>query len=421
MLLGSIADDLTGATDLALTLSRGGMRVVQVMGVPEKGTQYPGVDAVVVALKSRTNDAREAVEWSLASCDVLRGAGAQQIIFKYCSTFDSTPAGNIGPVAEALLDRLGGELAVVCPAFPTNKRTIFRGHLFVGNQLLSDSPMKDHPLTPMRDADLVRVMQAQTSLKVGLVPYEVVDAGPDTIRAAFDAARERGERFVVVDAISDRHLHDVGQAIASHKLITGGSGIALGLPDNFVRAGQLEKADATKPMAARAGRPVILSGSCSEATRGQVARAIAAGVPARRVDALDLAAGRTTAEDLVRFALEQSAEAPVLIYSSDTPDVIAKVQSKLGREAAGSIVEATMAEIARALVDHGATKIIVAGGETSGAVVGGLGVRAIEIGPEIDPGVPWTRSLDDRQLVLALKSGNFGAEDFFLKAWDKLA
>lgn len=420
MLLGAIADDLTGATDLALTLARGGMRTVQVMGVPEDPERLRGMDAVVVALKSRTNDPAEAVGWSIASCDALLAAGAEQIIFKYCSTFDSTAQGNIGPVADALLDKLGGELAVVCPAFPTNKRTIFRGHLFVGDQLLSDSPMKDHPLTPMRDANLVSVMQAQSRSKVGLVPFEAVDAGPDAIRAAFAAARAAGQRFVVCDAISDRHLMALGEAIADHKLITGGSGIALGLPANFAAAGKLASGGAAQALRARPGRAAILSGSCSQATRGQVARALEAGLPARRVDAMALAAGEVTANELIAFALTQPADRPVLIYSSEAPDVVGEVQRALGRDAAGHLVERLMAEVARGLVDAGFTRLIVAGGETSGAVVGGLGVQAIEIGPEIDPGVPWTRSLDDRQLALALKSGNFGAPDFFTAAWEKL-
>ncbi len=421
MLLGCIADDLTGATDLALTLTRGGMRTLQVMGVPEDTSRFADFDAVVIALKSRTNPVDEAVDWSLTSCDALLAAGARQIIFKYCSTFDSTEEGNIGPVAEALIEKLGDDLAVVCPAFPTNKRTIFNGHLFVGEQLLSDSPMKDHPLTPMRDANLVRVMQRQTELQVGLVPYAAVDQGADAITAAFDRCKANGDRFVVVDAISDRHLSQIGTAIGDHKLITGGSGIALGLPDNFARRGLLKITDATRPMVARPGRALILSGSCSEATRGQVARAVLSGMPALRVDALDLAAGKTTAADLIAFAKAQPADGPVLIYSSDTPDVVSAVQDQLGREQAGSIVEQAMSETSKALAAAGFTKIIVAGGETSGAVVGALGIAAIEIGPEIDPGVPWTRSLGEDGMVLALKSGNFGAEDFFLKAWEKLA
>ena len=305
MLLGCIADDLTGATDLALTLTRAGMRTVQMMGVPQRGSRFDDVDAVVVAMKSRTNPPSEAVAWSLAAADVLLAAGARQIIFKYCSTFDSTAQGNIGPVAEALAEKLGADLAVVCPAFPTAKRTIFQGHLFVGNQLLSDSPMRDHPLTPMRNSNLVEVMQAQTRLKVGLVPYEVVDAGADAISAALGLAKSRGERFVVVDAINDGHLEQIGSAIAEHKLITGGSGIALGLPANFIGQGLMKKADATQPMNAKPGRSAILSGSCSVATRGQVARAAAAGIPAMRVDALELSLGKVTPDAILGFALSQ--------------------------------------------------------------------------------------------------------------------
>ncbi|MEZ5843729.1 MAG: four-carbon acid sugar kinase family protein [Hyphomicrobiaceae bacterium] len=424
MLLGCIADDLTGATDLALMLARNGMRTVQVMGVPDDASRraWAGFDAVVVALKSRTNPPAEAVGWSLESCDALLAAGARQIFFKYCSTFDSTDAGNIGPVAEALSEKLGAGVAVVNPAFPANKRSVYMGHLFVGDTLLSDSPMKDHPLTPMRDANLVRVLQRQTKLKVGLVPYAVVDAGDQAIRAAFSQAEASGERFVVVDAISDRHLVAIGHAAAGHKLITGGSGIAMGLPDNFVAAGLMQKTDGTRPMTAKPGRAAILAGSCSQATRGQVQAAIATGMPTLRLDPLALAMGRETADQICTWADTQAkGGGPVLVYSSDDPDSVARVQAELGRETAGLLVEKTLAAVAKGLVADGFTRMIVAGGETSGAVVGALGVTAIEIGPEIDPGVPWTKALDGSGLVLALKSGNFGAPDFFIKAWKMLA
>jgi len=406
---------------MALTLKRSGLRTIQVMGVPDDPEPLKAFDAVVVALKSRTNPVSEAIEWSLKSADVLLEAGARQLFFKYCSTFDSTDQGNIGPVAEALMGKLGGDVAFVCPAFPTNKRTIYKGHLFVGDELLSSSPMKDHPLTPMRDSDLVAVMQRQTELSVGLVDYGVVEQGAEAIAAAVSNAHAAGNRFLVVDAISDHHLMAIGRAAAGHKLITGGSGVAIGLADNFAEQGLLSKTDADTPMAANAGRAAILSGSCSAATRGQIASAIAAGIPAKRLDALEVASGNVTAAAFIEFAKEQPADAPVLVYSSDDPDVIEAVQRALGREQAGSIVENAMAEIARGLDAAGFTRIIVAGGETSGAVVAALDVSAIEIGPEIDPGVPWTKSLDDRGLVLALKSGNFGGERFFVDAWNKLA
>jgi uncharacterized protein YgbK (DUF1537 family) len=418
VLLGCIADDLTGATDLALMLTRNGMRTVQVMGVPDAAMPLGDVDAVVVALKSRTNPVEEAVAWSLASADALLAAGARQLFFKYCSTFDSTDQGNIGPVAEALLGRVKGDIAIVCPAFPANKRTVYLGHLFVGDVPLHESPMKDHPLTPMRDSNLVRVLQRQTQLKVGLVPYAAVDEGAVATRTALEQAAKAGTRFAVVDAISDRHLVAMGTAAADHALITGGSGVAMGLPDNFARKGLLKKTEPGGRMTAAKGRALIISGSCSEATRGQVRVAKAAGLPAFKVDPIAIATGKLAAADLVSWAVSQPADRPVLIYSSDEPAAVRAVQAELGREAAGALVERELARAASNLVDKGFTRIIVAGGETSGAVVGALGVRAIEIGPEIDPGVPWTRSMDGRELVLALKSGNFGAPDFFIKAWD---
>lgn len=420
MLLGCIADDLTGATDLALMLTRHGMRTVQVMGVPGADTPIDGVDAVVVALKSRTNPAEEAIRWSLESAETLLAGGARQLFFKYCSTFDSTDRGNIGPVAEALLEKVGGEIALVCPAFPANRRTVYLGHLFAGDVPLDESPMKDHPLTPMRDSNLVRVLQRQTRLRVGLVPYSVVDQGADAIRAALARAATGGMRFAVTDAVSDRHLVNMGAAATDHALVTGGSGVAMGLPDNFARKGLLKKTEPGWRMSAAKGRALIVSGSCSEATRGQVRAAEAAGIPSFKVDPLAVAQGRLAATDIASWAARQPASRPVLVYSSDEPANVRAVQTELGREAAGALVERELAATAMALVEKGFTRLIVAGGETSGAVVGALGVRAIEIGPEIDPGVPWTRGLDGRGLVLALKSGNFGAPDFFLKAWDLL-
>ena len=421
MLLGCIADDLTGATDLALMLTRAGMRTVQVMQVPEKDDDLSGFDTVVVALKSRTCPPGEAVSLSLAAADALKAGGARQLFFKYCSTFDSTDEGNIGPVAEALLAHLGARQAMVCPAFPTNKRTVYQGNLFVGDVPLAESPMKDHPLTPMRDSNLARVLQRQAKLKVGLIPFAVVDAGPEAIKAAMAAADQRDERFLVLDAITDRHLVDMGTAAEGMALITGGSGIALGLPANFVRQGLMKAASAPTSMKAPQGRAAILAGSCSAATRGQVQAAIAAGLPTLRIDPLALANGEISPSKIVAWATKQSSDKPLLVYSSADPDAVAAAQAKLGRDKAGHIVEQALATAAIGLADAGFTRMIVAGGETSGAVVNGLAVTTLEIGPEIDPGVPWTRAIGGRELVLALKSGNFGAPDFFLKAWEKLS
>lgn len=420
MLLGCIADDLTGATDLAIMLTRAGMRTLQVMQVPDASMKLDGYDAIVVALKTRTCPVAEAVDLSLKSANALLGLGARQLFFKYCSTFDSTDKGNIGPVADALMQKLGADLAIACPAFPTNKRTVYLGNLYAGDVLLSESPMKDHPLTPMRDSNLVRVLQRQTTGKVGLVPFAVVDKGPEAIAAAFAEARKRGERYVIVDAITDKHLVDMGTAAAGMKLITGGSGVALGLPANFVRQGLMKAAAAPTSMSAPKGRAAILAGSCSEATRGQVKAAKAAGIPAFEINPLDIAAGNLRVTDIMLWVERQPATAPLLVVSSADPAAVKSVQDKLGREKAGALVEALLAEVAKRLVATGTTRMIVAGGETSGAVVNGLGVTALEIGPEIDPGVPWTRAVG-RDLVLALKSGNFGAPDFFVKAWEKLA
>jgi 3-dehydrotetronate 4-kinase len=419
MLLGAVADDLTGATDLALMLSREGMRTVQVIGVPAIGFDHGDADAVVVALKSRTIPAAEAVSMSLATAKALVAGGARQIVFKYCSTFDSTPAGNIGPVAQALLGHLDEKLTIACPAFPDNRRTVYRGHLFVGDALLSDSPMRDHPLTPMTDANLVRVLQAQTSVKVGLVPFETVELGPDAIRAAFDEAKFRGDRMLVVDALTNAHLRAIGAAAAGMKLVTGGSGIAMGLPQVFEDAGLLKRAAPGAGFEAPPGRSAMLAGSCSVATRRQVEHAIAAGVPALRVDPIEIDAGSVTVDSVMRW-VEGAAAAP-LVYTSAAPDDMRIAQQRLGRERAGAIVEQFLADVAGALRDQGYRRFVIAGGETSGAVVAALGVSALRIGPEIDPGVPWTVSIGGAaDFALALKSGNFGAEDFLLKAWDRL-
>ncbi len=420
MLLGVIADDMTGATDVALMLNRAGMRTVQVIGAPAASAALPEADAVVVALKSRTNPVSEAVAQSLAACEALLAAGARQILFKYCSTFDSTPHGNIGPVADALMRRLGAKSAIICPAFPANGRSIYQGYLFVGAVPLHESSMKDHPLTPMRDSNLMRLMGAQTEAKVGLVAYATVLAGPDAVKARIAELVAEGVPYAVTDALTNDDLMVLGAALDGEILLTGGSGIAMGLPQNFRRAGLLPEREIADSLAAPAGRAGIISGSCSTATRGQIKAAAAAGYPARKVDPMALADGSQTAQDLASWALAQPADQPFLLYSSDDPAEVASVQDKLGRERAGEVVEQAFAQIARLLSQGGVTRMLVAGGETSGAVVQGLAIRTLEIGPEIDPGVPWTRVVDGPGMAIALKSGNFGAPDFFQKAWKLL-
>lgn len=417
MLLGVIADDMTGATDVALMLNRSGMRTVQTIGVPSPGEALPEADAVVVALKSRTNPVAEAVADSLAACEALLAAGARQILFKYCSTFDSTAQGNIGPVADALAQRLGAGLAIVCPAFPANGRSIYQGYLFVGAVPLHESSMKDHPLTPMRDSSLIRLMGAQTTGTVGLVDYATVLAGAGAVKTRFGALVAEGVRYVVTDALTNADLMVLGEAVADHKLLTGGSGIAMGLPQNFRKAGLLPNREIAASLAAPPGRAGIISGSCSTATRGQIRKAIEAGYPALKVDPMALVSGAQDATKLADWALAQAPDRPFLLYSSDDPAEVAAIQDKLGREKAGETVEHAFAQTAALLAEGGVSRLLVAGGETSGAVVQGLGIGLLEIGPEIDPGVPWTRVAQGRDMVIALKSGNFGAPDFFLKAW----
>ncbi len=417
ILLGCIADDFTGATDLANTLVRQGMRTVQFFGPPGGDVTMPEADAVVIALKSRTNPVDQAIDQSLAALRWLQGAGAEQFFFKYCSTFDSTPQGNIGPVADALLDALGEDFTIACPAFPENGRTICHGYLFVGNQLLSESGMQNHPLTPMTDSSLVRVLAAQSSHPVGLVDHRVVSAGPARIGEAFAALREEGKRHAIVDALSEHDLISIGAACAELKLITGGSGVALGLPENFRQADRLNSEMIADQLSAMPGPGAVLSGSCSDATLRQVA-AMQKSRPSFQLDPVALAGDGDQAGEALDWALAQLPDGPPLVYASAAADDVRAAQDQLGRTEAGALVEAAMAKIAKGLVDHGVRRLVVAGGETSGAVVQALGVDGIRIGPQIDPGVPWTTTIGQPQLALALKSGNFGVEDFFLKALD---
>ncbi|WP_175710144.1 3-oxo-tetronate kinase [Burkholderia ambifaria] len=416
-LLGCIADDFTGATDLANMLVKSGMRTVQTIGVPADGAALDTMidaDAIVVALKSRTIAATDAVAQSLAAYEWLRAQGCRQFFFKYCSTFDSTDAGNIGPVADALLDAAGGDFAIACPAFPENGRTIFRGHLFVGDVPLNESGMEHHPLTPMKDANLVRVLQRQTTAKVGLIRYDTIAQGAAAVRARVDALRADGTRFAIADALSDHDLHVLGEACANLPLVTGGSGVALGLPENFRRAGLLPERDNAASLPRIDGLSAVLAGSASKATNAQVA-AWRESRPSFRIDPLAASRGEPVVDDALAFARSHLPQ-PVLIYATTSPDEVKAVQQALGVEAAGHLVESTLAAIARGLRELGVRKFVVAGGETSGAVVQALDVKSLQIGAQIDPGVPATATIDVQPLGLALKSGNFGTVDFFDKA-----
>lgn len=416
LLLGCIADDFTGATDLANNLVRAGMRVVQAIGVPD-GPLGADVDAVVVALKSRTIAPAEAVAQSLDALRWLQAQGAQQVYFKYCSTFDSTPQGNIGPVTEALMDALQCDFTIATPAFPDNKRTVFKGYLFAGDVLLNESGMQNHPLTPMTDPNLVRVLQAQCQRKVGLIDYTVVARGAKAIEECIAQLKAEGVSIAVVDAVSNDDLLRMGPALAKLPLLTAGSGVAIGLPANFGLAPS-SQASALPPAG---GKQAVVSGSCSLATNRQVQDFVQRGGAAMAVDPLRIAQGADVAAEVLSWAAPLLDKGPVLVYSTAEAGAVKSVQGQLGAEQAGAMVERTVAAIARGLVERGVHQLVVAGGETSGACVQALGIAQMQIGPQIDPGVPWCHARSDAApasgLHIALKSGNFGSDDFFTKAF----
>lgn len=415
LILGCIADDVTGGTDLALILSAAGLRVIQVLADPAPDDPVPDADAVVVALKIRTAPRQEAIDRARAAAETLKAWGAKQFFFKYCSTFDSTAHGNIGPVADALATQLGTDLVPFCPAFPANGRTVYNGHLFVGEQLLSDSPMRDHPLTPMRQSDLQVLLAPQApDRRIGLVPLPTVETGASAIADAFTTLRRDGVDFVVVDAVLDRHLVAIGHACTGLPLITGGSALAMSLGDNYRTAGWLAEATAPGHIAPRAGPVAMLSGSCSTATQEQVRRV------ADKTTVIDLdpaaVADPGAVDSLAARATSAVATGGVLVSSTAPPEAVAKAQSGTAATTVGERIEHAHGTIARALYDHGVRTFIIAGGETSGAVAAALGLRRLAVGPEIAPGVPWMTDADGSGTLIAFKSGNFGGPDFFADA-----
>ncbi|NCW78070.1 MAG: four-carbon acid sugar kinase family protein [Oxalobacteraceae bacterium] len=426
MILGVIADDHTGATDVASMLVRSGLRTVQIIGVPCASTDAGEVDAVVIALKSRTIPPAEAIEQSLAALRWLQQRGVPRFYFKYCSTFDSTPQGNIGPVADALMQALGTHYSIACPAFPENQRTIFKGHLFVGDVLLSDSGMRNHPLTPMTDANLVRVLQAQSRCKVGLLSHLQVAKGAVSLKQVVEQkiATANNETLGVIDiadAITNDDLMVLGHALADVPLVTAGSGLALGLAAAYIDRG-LVKADAhAAQLPAAGGKAVVISGSCSVATNAQVKHWIASSKPAMKIDAREIAGGQPVAQRVLDWHAQQ--KETCLIYATSPPEEVAALQKEFSANSLGEQIEHCFADIAQGLIAQQVRRFVVAGGETSGAVVNALGVQSLKIGETIDPGVPWTSGQVGKPLLdtaapvlLALKSGNFGTEDFFAKA-----
>ncbi|MGV1768382.1 3-oxo-tetronate kinase [Rhizobium rhizogenes] len=426
--LGCIADDFTGATDLAGTLAKEGLRTALIIGVADISPP-DDIDAIVVALKTRTASAEDAVAQSVRALKFLEGQDVTQVYFKYCSTFDSTRKGNIGPVADALLQALGSRFSVMCPAFPATGRTVYKSHLFVGDLLLNESGMRHHPLTPMHDSNLVRLLQSQTNHKVNPVTYDVVRRGASDIASRFEELKRDGCAYAVADAIEDDDLVSLGKACSSLPLVTGASGLAMGIArDMLEEEGRPEqrhsraRGDRNSPRSLPkvGGMRAVIAGSCSNATQQQVGL-MRTHHPSYRVGAVELARGDDVVGAALDWAADHVSDGPLLIYATESPDVVNKIQAEIGVEIAGQLVEDALSSIAKGLVALGVRQIVVAGGETSGAVVTALGVDGLLIGPEIDPGVPWTATLPSEThppLALALKSGNFGSPDIFLNAWE---
>jgi 3-dehydrotetronate 4-kinase len=416
--LGSIADDYTGASDLANTLTRCGLRTVQTIGVPADDLALPDVDAVVVSLKSRSIEADLAVTRSRAAEKWLRGRGASHVLFKICSTFDSTDQGNIGPVMDALRADAGERIVLVTPAFPEVGRTVYMGNLFVGSVPLNESPLKDHPLNPMHDSNLVRVLARQSRTRIGLLDLAVLSRGVDAVHTRLAELASQGIGAAIVDAVFDSDLETIGSVALDHRVSVGASGIGLGLARALVTSGKVRPGTSTAiPDAPVGGLAACLAGSCSQATLGQIAAAEAL-MPVLHLDPERVVAGKEEGRRALAWARERMASGPILIASSSTPDQVAALQARHGRDTAGHAIEQAMADIAEGLVRSGVRRLVVAGGETSGAVVDRLQIPGFLVGAEIAPGVPVLRAVgaNEGDMLLALKSGNFGGPAFFSDA-----
>jgi uncharacterized protein YgbK (DUF1537 family) len=416
--LGCIADDYTGASDLANTLTRCGLRTVQTIGVPPNDLALPEVDAVVVSLKSRSIEADLAVARSREAEKWLRGRGAGHVLFKICSTFDSTDAGNIGPVMDALRADCGETIVLVTPAFPETGRTVYQGNLFVGSVPLNESPLKDHPLNPMHDSNLVRVLARQSRTKIGLVELALLTRGPEAVRARLADLAAKGIGAAIIDAVFDLDLETIGTVALDHRLSVGASGIGLGLARALVASCKVGASGPNAAAGAAVGGPAAcLAGSCSQATLQQIANAEKS-MPVLHLDPDRVVTGTDEARRAMAWAVERLGSGPILIASSSTPDEVAALQSRHGRNAAGHAIEQAMADIAEGLVKAGVRRLVVAGGETSGAVVDRLRIPGFLVGEEIAAGVPVLRAVGARSgdMLLALKSGNFGGPEFFSDA-----
>ncbi|MCG6274058.1 four-carbon acid sugar kinase family protein [Vibrio vulnificus] len=413
MLLGVIADDFTGATDIAGSLVENGMRTVQLNGIPKQEVDI-SADAVVISLKSRSCPVDEAINDSVAALKWLQANGCQQFYFKYCSTFDSTAEGNIGPVTDALLAELNEDFTIVCPALPVNGRTVYNGHLFVFQDLLSDSGMRNHPVTPMTDSSLIRMMDAQSQGSSGLVNFQVIEQGSQAVSERFETLKQQGVRYAVVDAFNADHLVTLGQAAKSLKLVTGGSGLAVGIAKNWAEL-LADQSDAKKAGNPTKAPTVVFSGSCSVMTNQQVA-VYKQQAPHFAIDVKACLTDEAYSNHVFDWVMTNiDSEFAPLVYATAEATALKAIQEEFGAQASSHAVEQFFSKLAIKLQQHGVKNFIVAGGETSGVVTQSLAVTGFHIGPQIAPGVPWVKSIDG-ELSLALKSGNFGDERFFAKA-----
>jgi uncharacterized protein YgbK (DUF1537 family) len=410
--LGVIADDFTGATDIASFLVENGVETVQFNGVPT--VPAPECQAIVISLKTRACPPETAVSTSLSALDWLKNQGCTQIYFKYCSTFDSTARGNIGPVTDALMDALETPFTVFSPALPVNGRTVYQGYLFVQGQLLSESGMRHHPVNPMTDSYLPRLVEAQSRGRCAVIPVSVIERGAGALREALTRSREQGYRYAVLDTLDDRHLAIQGEALCDWPLITGGSGLAAGLARHRATTSTGDARQLGYPLA---GPGAVLSGSCSSMTQRQVEH-YQKRAPTIHLDiarCIDEGDRMAYAHELVAWFMDQHSQLAPLIAATTAPEALADIQRQFGAEQASLAVEALFAILSAMLADRGVTRFIVAGGETSGVVTQSLGITGFHIGPPISPGVPWVNALD-KPVSLALKSGNFGDEAFFSHA-----
>jgi uncharacterized protein YgbK (DUF1537 family) len=342
-------------------------------------------------------------------------------MFKVCSTFDSTDLGNIGPVTEALQDDHDGTPVLVTPAFPETGRTVYLGHLFVGNERLDESPLKDHPLNPMRDSSLVRTLARQSRRPVGLVPLSVVAAGTAAIAAHIKTLRAKGISTAIVDAVFDHDLEVIGQVALTHLVSTGASGLGLGLARAVKAKGGLDsRATAATAKSKVGGFAAILAGSCAKATLEQIA-AVEGKIPTLHLDLDRLIKDQAGVAGAIAWARGHLADGPVLIASSAPPAAVQALKAR--HQDVGHRIEQAMADLAEQLIAAGVRRLIVAGGETAGAVVDRLGIPAFLIHEEIAPGVPVVESVGrtGAPILMALKSGNFGGSDFFTKALSLMA